>query len=69
MRASGLREMPRAAFVFRPKEQLMEMGTEELLGYIATLRSRITYLHGVGNKQTKKALEVAEGVLKLRESP
>jgi len=52
--------MPRAAFPMKSVSELRRLSPPELDHYIATLRSRLTWLRGPALKSTTKLLAVAE---------
>ena len=54
--------MSRAAFCFKTKEELRQMGLTEVNAYIGVLQLRISFLNGAPRKSTEKQLEVAERV-------
>jgi hypothetical protein len=57
--------MSRAAFTYKTKDELRQMGLSGLDTYIRVLRRRATVLNGPARKSTQKQLEVA---IRVRES-
>jgi hypothetical protein len=54
--------MSRAAFVFKSKEELLQLSLRELNAYIHALRLRASFLGSAPRKSTEKQVQVAERI-------
>ncbi|MBY0408592.1 MAG: hypothetical protein K2Q97_00330 [Burkholderiaceae bacterium] len=61
--------MSRAAFVYKSKEELLQLSLQDINAYIRVLRLRASFLGNVPRKSTEKQVQIAERIRDAIVSP